>query len=210
MSELLNEQLSALLDGELPPEQTQLVMTRLERDPERRARLARYAAVGAVLRGERNATRFDFAERVSAAIAAEPTRGPPAIRRAASWLRPLAGLGVAAAVAGLALTLLPRHTALEPQAPPPLASLRTPLRAATVAAAAPARARSYGAAVEPPSYVTPNATTPGLAVIPSAELARYVVAHSAVSMPLTGRSVLTSLIAERPAAEGPAGVADAR
>ena len=37
MSEILNQQLSALLDGELPPEQTELLLKRLSREPERRA-----------------------------------------------------------------------------------------------------------------------------------------------------------------------------
>ena len=49
MSDLLNEQLSALMDGELPPEETALLLRRLEREPELAARLARYSAIGDAL-----------------------------------------------------------------------------------------------------------------------------------------------------------------
>jgi len=90
MSELLNEQLSALLDGELPPEETSLLLRRLDREAELAGRLARYRLCGDVLRGERVQPRAGFTLRVSAAIAAEPALvvpraviGRPACRRAA-------------------------------------------------------------------------------------------------------------------------------
>ncbi len=50
MSETLDEQLSAFLDGELPPEELDLFLTRLDRDAGRRARLGRYALIGECLR----------------------------------------------------------------------------------------------------------------------------------------------------------------
>ena len=46
----IEEQLSAFLDGQLPEEELQLLVRRLERDPEYRATLARYATIGSVLR----------------------------------------------------------------------------------------------------------------------------------------------------------------
>ena len=46
----IREQLSAFLDGELPEAELELLVRRLERDEEHRATLARYAAVGSVLR----------------------------------------------------------------------------------------------------------------------------------------------------------------
>ena len=39
----IEEQLSAFMDGELPEEELQLLVRRLERDEEHRATLARYA-----------------------------------------------------------------------------------------------------------------------------------------------------------------------
>lgn len=49
MSQTINEQLSALLDGELPVAQEELLLRRLERDPELRDRLGRYGLVGDLL-----------------------------------------------------------------------------------------------------------------------------------------------------------------
>ena len=78
MSDLLNEQLSALVDGELAPEETALLLRRLEREPELAQRLARYRLCGEVLRGEHHQPRADFALRISAAIAREPASRPAA------------------------------------------------------------------------------------------------------------------------------------
>ncbi|MBS0395821.1 MAG: sigma-E factor negative regulatory protein, partial [Proteobacteria bacterium] len=79
MSDLLNEQLSALLDGELAPEETTLLLKRLGREPQLAGRLSRYRLCGEVLRGERVQARADFAVRVSAMIAAEPPLAAPAV-----------------------------------------------------------------------------------------------------------------------------------
>ena len=208
MSEILNEQLSALLDGELPPAETELLLRRLARNPERRACLARYVAMGAALRGGAAPLMGDFAAQVSARLAAEPALAPRATPPRAMWWRPVSGLAVAAAVAGVAIALLPRESG-QPRGVAPAARAQLPAAApavATVAAEAPvpaARIRATVPGAEPASYVTPNANPRDLNVIPRAELARYVVAHSAVAMPLTGRSMLTSLIAESPAEDIP-------
>jgi len=205
MSDILKEQLSALLDGELPPEQTTLLLRRLGREPELAQRLTRYRLCGDVLRGERVQPRADFTLRVSAAIAAEaPLPSPPrATRRpdAARWLRPLAGLAVAASVAVAAVLVLRQGPALE--APQPLAA------ATVVPAAAPLApvlrsAADYGrGSGEPESYVTPKAK-PRLGTIPEGALANYVVAHSQVSAPLAGRSVLIHLVADESRGDAPA------
>lgn len=207
MSDLLNEQLSALIDGELPAQETALLLKRLEREPALRERLARYRVCGETLRGARVQARGDFSLKVCAQLAAEPVhsggmlaRSKPAARR---YLRPVAGLAVAAAVAGAAILVLGR--------PGGLASQPVDLTARTAAVApaavdilgptAPAPKRSTATAtfavlgIEPPSYVTPAARQ-GLAVIPRAELARYVVVHSEVSGPLGLRSALTSLVSD--------------
>ncbi len=203
MSDILNEQLSALLDGELPPEETTLLLKRLGREQALAARLGRYRLCGDVLRGERVQPRADFALRISAAIAAEPALATPVAARArrGGWLEPLAGLAVAASVAVVAVLVLQASpgpgrpeplAALVPAAPAPVAQLAT--------RATPAYSQGSG---EPLSYVTP-AVRPRLGVIPEATLASYVVAHSTVSAPLAGRSVLIHLVADETRGDVPA------
>jgi negative regulator of sigma E activity len=209
MSDILNEQLSALIDGELPAAETALLMRRLAGEAVLRERLARYCLCGQALRGVRARARADFALKVSAALAAEPGHAPaaPARRALRRYLAPLAGLAVAATVAGAAILVLGRSPALDgrpaglaavaphaaaPAAPvvpaAPLAVRRTPEPAAFAA---------LTAGAEPDSYVTPAARQ-NLGMIPRAELANYVVAHSEVSAPLGLRSVLTNLVADEP------------
>ncbi|MBS0375123.1 MAG: sigma-E factor negative regulatory protein [Proteobacteria bacterium] len=202
MSDLLNEQLSALLDGELPPEETTLLLHRLGREPALAARLARYRLCGDVLRGERIQPRPDFAMRVSARVAAEaPLPAPAAVRRprvASRWLARAAGAAIAAGVAVVAVVVLRQSPELT-RAPMLAQSAPAPaIPAAIVPTAhrAGAAERSLAATgSEPEMYVTP-AARPGLAVIPEGTLANYVVAHSQSTSPLAGQSVLIHLVAD--------------
>jgi sigma-E factor negative regulatory protein RseA len=208
MSELLHEQLSALIDGELPAAETALLLKRLEREPALRERLARYHACGATLRGGRVGVRTDFSLKLSAVLEAEPchaTSAPRAAARALSlgrYLKPLAGLAVAAAVAGIAILVLGRPGTPAPPAaelarlapPRPTAAAATPApspRAVTppMLAAAPALG------TEPASYVTP-AAHPELGVISRGELANYALAHSGVVGSFGVHSVYTSLVSD--------------
>ena len=50
MSDRLNEQLSALLDGELSAGEAELLLRRLDRDAELRGTLSRYTLIGDALR----------------------------------------------------------------------------------------------------------------------------------------------------------------
>ncbi len=219
MSDLLNEQLSALLDGELPPEQTALLMRRIAREPELAARLARFRISGEVLRGERVQPRADFALRVSAAIAAEPALGPqvaqaaqPAPRRRAGrvpgWLKSATGVAVAASVGMLAVLVLQRAA---PGVLPASAAGPAPAEvAANLAVNPPGQAiaptvtapLTPAGSDEPRSYVTPVAKQ-GLEEVRGATLANYVVAHSSVSGPLGGHNVLIHLLADPPADGNP-------
>ncbi len=202
MSELLNEQLSALLDGELPPEETALLLRRLGRETDLAGRLTRYRLCGDVLRGERSQPRADFTLRVSAAIAAEPALLAPrgAARRpvAARWLRPLVGVAVAASVAVVAVLVLrlgaPDGAALQAANTAGIAAAPTAARLPDVPGVRASRTLARGTG-EPESYVTPSAR-PRLGTIPQGALANYVVAHSQVSAPLAGRSVLIHLVAD--------------
>ena len=199
MNDLLSEQLSGYIDGELPQAETSLLMKRLAQDPELRRRLARYQASGDCLRGAGARLGPGFAMRISTAIDAEPShastsRGRGRIRP----LRALGGLAVAASVAAAALFVIGRGTAPAPAATEiaatrPTPTLLTPPRAPQQQSALPSTVAALGS--EPQMYVTPKEHR-GLGVIPRAELTNYVVAHSEVSGPLGLRSVLTSVVAD--------------
>jgi negative regulator of sigma E activity len=69
MTDALNEQLSACLDGELPPAELDLLLKRLERDPDLRETLGRYSAVGEALRNAKPAVASrSFADKVMAVV----------------------------------------------------------------------------------------------------------------------------------------------
>jgi negative regulator of sigma E activity len=186
MTDALNEQLSACLDGELPPAELDLLLKRLERDPELRATLGRYCAVGEAMRqGKPAIASYSFADKVMAAVDQEPAvarrrvRIPPVVLRS---LRPVAGFAVAATVAAVAIFsvqqagVAPGNTiANQPSAAP------TSLVAQTDDEAA--------------SYIVPTNTTQS-AFVPATRLTNYVVAHSEYSSPLARRSVLTGVLAE--------------
>ena len=87
----------------------------------------------------------------------------------------------------------------------PIADTREPQ---PVILASPARGASRAAVYpqgsgEPESYVTPS-VRPRLGVIPEGTLANYVVAHSQLSAPLAGRSVLIHLVADETRGGAPA------
>ncbi len=114
-----DEQISALMDGELATEALPGLLSELNDDERLRARWQRYHLAGHALRGDLPAPAWpDLAARVSAALDAEPTvlaptrTAPP--RRAARLARPLVGMAVAASVAALAIVGLQSFTASPP------------------------------------------------------------------------------------------------
>lgn len=206
MTDTIKEQLSAFLDGELPEAETSLLLKRLERDDDLKGTLSRYSLIGAALRadGEVTAARH-VASRVRAAVAAEPAwklRGLAAAE--ARWLRPVAGLGIAASVAAAAMLVLPQWLpgaagpgAAQVAEAPPLAEL--PVVASLEVAPA----------VEtPPSYTTPPAPA-AAGPLGGAQLAAYLVAHSEFNSPLARRTVIVAPPAAE-AAVAPAGEGQAR
>jgi hypothetical protein len=93
MSEPLREQVSALLDGELPEGEMSLLVRRLERDAELRGAFGRYVLIGESLRSPGGALASrSFAARVSAAL--DESAGAPAAREPAAkrsrWAQPMA------------------------------------------------------------------------------------------------------------------------
>jgi sigma-E factor negative regulatory protein RseA len=104
------EQLSALIDGELDPDQAAAVIAALCRDPELQRRWSDLQLVGDALRStEVAACHVDgFCARVSRALAAEPTVLAPR-RPARSVLRRyvVPGAAIAASVAAVAFVAVP-------------------------------------------------------------------------------------------------------
>lgn len=111
MNDKLLEQVSALADGELDARETELLLARMEREPDLRDAWERYHLAGEAMRGGlARIHHHDLAAGVAAAI--EDEAAPAGIRTAARRiairhaLQPIAGIAVAAAVAMLAVFTL--------------------------------------------------------------------------------------------------------
>jgi sigma-E factor negative regulatory protein RseA len=196
MNEELDSQLSAMFDDELSEDQCQLLARRLSRDDALKARWRRYAVIGAAIRAERTegaaGVRLDtnLASRVGAVISAEPALTGDAVAKgegrkagAVRWWQPVAGGAIAAGVAAMSVLWI--------RADAPVGD------GALLADNAPASAIVTSAQPDsdaPGSYVVPAAVerTP---IVPTAELANYVVAHSEFSAPVSRRNLLSALIA---------------
>ncbi len=190
MTDPVKEQLSACLDGELPEGELDLMLKQVGRDSQLRASLGRYSLIGETLRAQRPiAIRADFSKRVADAIAAEPaldisSQTPRRIQPLTTrWLRPAAGLAVAAGVAAMAILVIQ-----QPQQDDP---------SATYAAQGPSPVNTVTEHIPntAASYIVP-ASTASSSIVPAARLTNYVVAHSEYSSPLGRRSVLTGVLAE--------------
>lgn len=187
MNEMLDSQLSAMFDDELPSAECELLARRLSKDEALQARWRHYAIIGAAVRGERGlALSVDVTARVRKAVAAEAVLSGQEVAADAGRNRisrrlwqGAAGVGLAAGVAALSVfwlrsqipageTLVARNTA-----------------PAVVASAEPEGADRY---------VVPT-TVESNSVVATAELANYVVAHSEFSAPLSRRNLLSSLVA---------------
>jgi sigma-E factor negative regulatory protein RseA len=186
MTDALNEQLSACLDGELPPAELDLLLKRLERDPELRQTLGRYSAVAEAMRQAKPAIASrSFADKVMAAVDQEPAaarrrmRIPPVVLRS---LRPVAGFAVAATVAAVAI-----FSVQQAGVAPGTTIANQPAAASTALVAQ--------SDDEAASYIVPTNTTQS-AFVPATRLTNYVVAHSEYSSPLARRSMLTGVLAE--------------
>jgi sigma-E factor negative regulatory protein RseA len=193
MTDRIREQLSAFLDGELPEAETTLLLKRLERDEDLKGTLSRYSLIGAVMRtdGDMPAAHH-VAARVRAAIADEPSFGP---RRAPPWLRPAAGLAVAASVALATVLLLPRWMPGGPGTAPDTLVAAAPSTVATTAQPEAGVVPVVVAADDEPvaTYTTPPLAADTAVALPSAQLASYLVAHSEYTLPLTRRSVVATV-----------------
>lgn len=121
------QQLSALVDGDLAPDQARFLLRRMEHDTELRCCLERWQLCGDVLRGQARAPApAGFADGIAAAIAAEAAR--PATGVASSRhrgnLAKWGGGALAASVAAIALFVVRQQVPEEApvQATPTMAS----------------------------------------------------------------------------------------
>jgi sigma-E factor negative regulatory protein RseA len=201
MNEELDSQLSAMFDDELPPAECELLARRLSRDEQLKARWGRYAVMGAAIRAERGVRlNAQLASRVSAVLVAEPTlaaQSAPQVRASGlRWWQPVAGAAVAASVAAVSILWL-RGQAPDNAAP---LTARLTTAPAVVGRVLPTVATTTGQGDI--SYTVPRTakTTPML--VPTTELANYVVAHSMFSMPVARRNLLSAFMTSEPAAAG--------
>jgi len=190
-NDAVREQLSAFLDGELPVAEMQLLLKRLERDTDLRCTFGRYVLTGEAMRAtSADGPSRQFADRIAAAIQTEnaPPVHRPAHQTVTTWLKPVAGLGIAASVATVAVFAMRG----QPSNQGVISPSATPM-VATLAAASNGEQRSY--------VVPMQVNAPAVPAIPAAQLTNYVVAHSEFSSPLGRRNVLTGILADEDLAD---------
>ncbi|MEO6364815.1 MAG: sigma-E factor negative regulatory protein [Luteimonas sp.] len=146
------QQLSALMDGALPPDEARFLLRRLQHDAELAQCLDRWHMAGDALRGEAQAiVAAGFAERIAAMVASEPAAPPAAAgtsRANRGGMRWAGGAALAASVALLALFVTRQSAAPD--------AAQTP---STIAeASVPADARNAPVAMK--SAATPEVTPP--------------------------------------------------
>jgi sigma-E factor negative regulatory protein RseA len=195
MSEQIREQVSAFLDGELPNSETELLLKRLTRDAELRESFGRYALIGEAMRGASpGVLSRGFSARVNLAIDGEPVPAAAQAQsaRAPRWWRPLAGIGVAAGVAAVAIVALQQRAITPNTAQVPPAAVVKVAPGMPIADTASLTAQNHEAL----SYTVPAASTEPTSAMAPARLTNYVFAHSKYSSGLGQRGVLADLLIE--------------
>lgn len=186
-NETLRQQLSAFVDGELPSAEAELLVRRLARDSELKQSMSRYLLAGEAMRapGQAGPSR-GFSAKIAAVIERDTSqpaasRIPAVAAELPRWLKPAAGMAVAAGVAALAVFGF-RQTMNDGE---DIAGIES-LQPVTVTALR----MDEGA-----SYIVPAVTNGAVVPIAAAQLTNYVVAHSEYSSPLVRRNMLTGLLA---------------
>lgn len=105
MNDALKMQISAFIDGELPENESQLLLRRLSQDAGLRQQVSRYLEIGRLLRQDREVPGMDqLRGRIAAALGEEPAPvdAEPEVVGSA-LMTPTTGVAVAATVAAVAL-----------------------------------------------------------------------------------------------------------
>jgi hypothetical protein len=172
MKRVVEEQLSAFLDDELPPEEMELLLRRLQADPDLRRTLERYALTGSLARGE-TVGLPSLHGRIGQALLEESPLDAPATPVWSSRIgRGVIGGALAAGVAAIALVTLGVGPGPESQDIAPAL-----------------------ATVEPVSYTVPASTTND-PVIPAARLTNYLVAHGEYATMFSRKSMDSRIVAQ--------------
>lgn len=130
MNDALKTQISAFVDGELPDNESELLLRRLSQDDALRQQVAQYLAIGRLIRQDVEVPGMDsLRDRIAAAVGDDeaPAQDEPRIV-GSRFMTPTTGVAVAATVAALALVGLSQLDA----------SLDQDLDSAVAIAAAPA------------------------------------------------------------------------
>lgn len=188
MNEQLRDQISAFLDDELPPGESELLVRRIARDPAIHLTATRYLLIGQTLRSETAGDPLAFTRLLNRRIEAgeEGTLEPvdeeasiPAARgNATRWWRTASGAAAAAAVALIAIVSLQnvtRDDGIEPA-----------VMATTTPAAAPARATAASA---DSGGAFPLPTTQ-----PPIRLTNYLMSHGEVAGSLGRKTIHSGIV----------------
>jgi len=182
MTEQINDQISAFIDNELSADESALLVRRFERDSEARARAMRYTLIGAAMRGELlDPHPTILRQRVAAALAgAAPISARVRTRWSERFARPLLGLGIAAAVAIVAVGAL-RVLNEASFAPGAVATNAAPLQTANDP-------------TPQPSYVVPQEVDETRVVTPPTLLTNYLIVHGEYASGLTRTTVNSNVV----------------
>ena len=117
MNEAIRMQVSAFVDGELPENEAELLVRRLSQDTVLRQQVAEYLAIGRIMRGEYSVQGSNaLRERIAAELDERPLQEAadtvPA-RARSRYVRPVAGIAIAACVAMVAIFGLRQNVSVD-------------------------------------------------------------------------------------------------
>jgi len=174
MNDAIRMQISAFVDDELPEKEADMLLHRLAQDEALRSEAERYFAIGRLIRGERNcAGSGSLRARISAAVALETSATSDAAA-GNRYLRPAAGVAIAASVALLAIVGL-RQVNL-PEEPRPVS------------------AANAGIAIDDSAGYTEPAARDVMSDRPSEMLMQYYLSHGETSNELGANGILSKLV----------------
>ena len=175
MNDALKTQISALIDGELPENEAELLLRRLNQDAAMREQVATYLAIGRYIRRDAELPGMDgLRGRIANALGEDVlVAEQPAVAAKSRFLKPTLGFAVAASVAVLAVVGL-RQSVL----PESGDSASTSAVASIEAATAITQPAAFGADEE----------------VVSEELRQMYRRHSASSADFGGNGIITRLV----------------
>ncbi len=105
MNEALKMQISAFVDGELPDNESELLLRRLSQDAAMRQQVAEYLEIGRLIRRDQELAGMERLRGSVAAALGDEIQPEPAVKQAvgSSLMTPASGIAVAAIVAAVAL-----------------------------------------------------------------------------------------------------------